>query len=118
MFTTFMKQHAFSEYDFTTPMFPTVEDRSFWETFPNDECITLAEAALDYSWSVIKATDFMAFKACGDRQIMERPHFDRRRHLTLFVLAELKENKGRFLPQVLNGLFAIFRCIHLYLKWF
>ena len=28
-------------------------------------------------------------------------------HLSLFALAELIENKGRFLPQIVNGIFAI-----------
>ncbi|MBE6554590.1 MAG: hypothetical protein E7666_09650 [Ruminococcaceae bacterium] len=107
MFTTFMKQHSFSEYDFTTPMFPTVEDRSFWEAFQNEDCVKLAEDALDYGWPTIKATDFMEFKKSGNRVIMEDIHFDRRNHLVLFALAELKENQGRFLPQLVNGIFAI-----------
>jgi hypothetical protein len=107
MFKKFLSEHSLSEYTFRDDLFPTVEDRAFWENFPNDTCIAEAEAALDYAWPVIKATDFMAYKQTGDRVIMENPHFDRRNHLVLFALAELKENKGRFLPQITNGLFAI-----------
>ena len=106
MFQEFLKQHSFSEYEFKSDVFPSVNDRAFWNAFANDECVHLAEAALDYGWPIIKATDFMAFKKNGDRMIMEDIHFDRREHLLLFALAELKENKGRFLPQIVNGLFT------------
>ena len=107
MFNRFLKQHSFSEYKFRSDIFPTVEDRAFWDAFQNEDCVKEAEAELDYSWPVIKATDFMEFKKSGNRTIMEKPHFDRRNHLILFTLAELKENRGRFLPQIVNGLFAI-----------
>ena len=107
MFRKFLAAHSFSEYRFGKDLFPTLGDRVFWEHFQNDTCVHDAEAALDYRWPVILATDFMAFKENADRRIMERPHFDRRDHLVLFTLAELKENKGRFLPQIVNGLFAI-----------
>ncbi len=107
MFKKFLAEHSLDEYTFRDDLFPTVEDRDFWENYPNDICIARAEAALDYAWPVIKATDFMAFKQSGDRMVMEKFHFDRRDHLILFALAELKENKGRFLPQLTNGIFAI-----------
>ena len=107
MFRKFLAAHSFSEYRFGKDLFPTLGDRVFWEHFQNDTCVHDAEAALDYRWPVILATGFMAFRKHADRRIMERPHFDRRDHLVLFTLAELKENKGRFLPQIVNGLFAI-----------
>lgn len=107
MFKKFLAEHSVSEFNFRADLFPTVEDRAFWESFPNDTCVAEAEAALDYDWPVIKATDFMAYKQSGDRLTMENIHFERRRHLVLFALAELKENKGRFLPQLTNGIFAI-----------
>lgn len=107
MFQKFLSEHSLDEYSFRDDLFPTVEDREFWENYPNDTCVAEAEAALDYRWPVVLATDFMAFKKNADRMIMERPYFDRRDHLILFTLAELKENKGRFLPQITNGLFAI-----------
>lgn len=107
MFNRFLEEHSFFDYSFKSDIFPDVTDRAFWDAFPDDDCTKKAEAALDYRWPVILATDFMAFRLSGDRKIMENPHFDRRNHLTLFALAELKENQGRFLPQIVNGLFAI-----------
>ena len=106
MFQAFLNAHDLSEFTFHSDIFPTIEDRAFWDAFQNEECVALAEQAMDYGWPTIKATDFMAFKANGNRLIMEDIHFDRRRHLILFALAELKENKGRFLPQIVNGLFS------------
>ena len=106
MFQRFLEQQSFSDYHFRSDLFPPITDRAFWDAFENTECISLAEAALNYDWPIIKATDFMAFKKTGDRMVMEQPHFARREHLILFALAELKENKGRFLPQIVNGLFA------------
>lgn len=60
MFKKFLSEHSLGEYSFRSDMFPTVEDRAFWENYPSDTCIAEAEAALDYGWPVIKATDFMA----------------------------------------------------------
>ena len=107
MFNTFKSEHSFSEYKFDTQMFPDVSDRAFWERFSDRGYVEAAEKAIDYGWTVIKATDFMEFKKSGNRNIMQKPHGERRNHLVLFALAELVENKGRFLPQVVNGLFAI-----------
>ena len=104
MFKEFLKDHNFSDYRFSSDIFPTVSDRDFWNGFQNEACVEEAERELDYTWPVIKATDFMEFKKSGNRNIMENIHFDRRNHLILFALAELKENKGRFLLQIVNGL--------------
>lgn len=105
MFNRFFEKHTLNEYSFRSDLFPTVEDRAFWEAYQED-CVALAERELDYGWPVVKATDFMAFKINGDRTVMEKSYHDRRDHLRLFILAELKENKGRFLPQIVNGIFA------------
>ena len=107
MFKRFLEETPDSEYQFRLDIFPTISDRDFWLKFRNEACVSLAEAELAYTWPIIKATDFMEFLKSGDRIIMENIHFDRRNHLVLFVLAELKENKGRFLPQIVNGLFTI-----------
>ncbi len=107
MFQRFLSEHSLAEYTFRSDIFPTVRDRVFWEASLTEDHIKKAEKALEYRWPVILATDFMEFKKSGNRLIMEQPHFDRRNHLMSFVLAELKENKGRFIPQIVNGLFAI-----------
>ena len=107
MFRRFLATHLLSNYSFRSDFLPSVEDRAFWDSFQNETCVEEAETALDYEWRPVKATDFMEFKKSGNRQIMETIHFERRDHLCLFALAELKENRGRFLPQLVNGLFAV-----------
>lgn len=107
MLRAFLDTHDLSDYRFRRDIFPDVTDRAFWQAFPSETYVKEAEEAIDYAWPVIKATDFMEYKKSGNRKIMENVHFDRRSHLVLFALAELKENKGRFLPQIVNGLFTI-----------
>lgn len=87
--------------------FPDVSDREYWKNFDAQGYVEAAEEAINFDWPIVKATDFMEFKKSGNRQIMEKPARERRMHLSLFALAELIENKGRFLPQIVNGIFAI-----------
>ncbi len=107
MFNKFLETHDLSKIDFSHEFLPARTDRAFWETFPKGDWFTEAEQALDYGWPPIKATDWMAFKTTGDRKIMENIHFARRKTLIRLVLAELCENEGRFIPQIVNGLFSI-----------
>lgn len=106
MLTEFLQNVSLDSIDFSRDIFPTVSDRNYWEAFPKGDAIAAAEEALDYAWPPIKATDFMAFKATGDRKIMENIHFARRRALTALALGECIENQGRFLPQLVNGIFT------------
>ena len=107
MFKTFVENHAPSEFKFSSDIFPTLTNREYWDNFKIDGLIEKAESNLDYSWPIITATSFMEFKRSGDRQGMEKIHFERRRTLATFVFAELCENLGRFLPQIVNGIYAI-----------
>ncbi len=107
MFNKFLETHDLSKIDFSHEFLPARTDRAFWDSFPRETWFADAEAALDYGWPPIKATDWMAYKTTGDRKIMENIHFERRKTLIRFVLAELCENEGRFLPQIVNGLYSI-----------
>lgn len=62
MFNRFLKENDFSCYDFSSDLFPTVDNREFWESFQNKTYVREAEKELDYNWPIIKATDFMEFK--------------------------------------------------------
>ena len=107
MLQDFLANRSLGDVRFHSDIFETVENRDFWELFPKTSVLSAAEAALDYSWEPIKATDFMEFKLSGNRRIMEDIHFARRRALTALALGECCENKGRFLPQLVNGIFAV-----------
>ena len=83
LFARFLSEHSFSEYKFRSDIFPSVEDRKFWDEFQNDNCVKLAEAEIDYDWPVIKATAFMEFKKSGNRQQTQKS----KRQLKLSSLA-------------------------------
>ncbi|MGN0168736.1 MAG: heparinase II/III family protein [Acetatifactor sp.] len=90
--------------------FPTASDRKAYEQLPGqlkEKLIAHGEACLGYTYPPIHATDFMAFKRTGNRVNFEDMYFGRRYALNSLVLAECMENKGRFLDDIINGIFAI-----------
>jgi len=107
MFLSFLQNHSLLDYDFSCPLHRDAEDRDYWQRYLTQAHIDQGEAGLDFTWPVIKATDFMEFKRSGNRVIMENIHFERRHQLNRLILAELAEYQGRFLPQIVNGLFAV-----------
>jgi hypothetical protein len=90
--------------------FPEYTDREAWEKIPENirsQIIRSGEASLDFEWGVVKATDFLEFVRSGERNIMQNPYNARRRALQNLVLAELAEGQGRFLDQIINGIWAL-----------
>lgn len=90
--------------------FPEYTDREAWEGIPENirnEIILKGEESLDFEWGVVKATDYLEFVRSGDRRIMQDPYSARRRALQNMVLAELAEGRGRFLDQIINGIWAL-----------
>jgi len=90
--------------------FPTYSNHRFWEQIPDSlqsAYINRAETLLDYDWPALPATMFMEYVRMGDRRHFESYHFERRNNLRILVFAELIEHKGRFLDQIINGIWAI-----------
>lgn len=90
--------------------FPKAGVRTAWETLPEAlkrQLISLGEACLHYDYRPIRATDFMAFKRTGNRVDYEDIYFARRHALNSLVLAECAENQGRFLDDIINGIFLL-----------
>ncbi|MGV3765124.1 MAG: heparinase II/III domain-containing protein [Chitinophagaceae bacterium] len=69
--------------------------------------ITVAETALTYDWPALPASLYMDYKLTGTRVNYERKSGERRRKLSQLVIGEILEKKGRFIPQITNGLWAI-----------
>ena len=107
MFKTFLSEHSFSEYEITPDVYPTIDEREYWDNFGGERFIRYAEAEISYDWPIITASSVMAFKKSGNRTVMEDIHESRRVHFVNFVFAELCENKGRFIPQIVDGMYAI-----------
>lgn len=90
--------------------YPKASQREAWEALDNETSSTLikmGEAFLGYDFPQILATDFMAFKRTGNRTDYEDKLFAKRKALNALVLAECVEHKGRFLDDIINGIYAI-----------
>lgn len=88
--------------------YPSYTDRVGWDSFLGtfkDGYIRRGEKLLDYQWQLINATDYLAFERTGDRQIMEKPFDTNNNAIADLLMAELAEGKGRFLDQLINGVF-------------
>lgn len=78
--------------------------RQFWESLPEptrQDYIKRAESYLEYNWPVVKATDYLEFIRSGDRR--QGAYSACSNALTSLVMGELVEGKGRFLDQIING---------------
>jgi hypothetical protein len=90
--------------------YPKAADRSFWSALPQSTQQSLLAAAnkdLGQPWPALPATVALNFKRNGNRTSYEQPSFARRTRLRLAVLAECVEAKGRFLDDILDGLWLI-----------
>ncbi|MCM1539851.1 MAG: heparinase II/III-family protein [Blautia sp.] len=90
--------------------FPDIDDRKAYEELPLELRQTLieqGEAYLGYDYPAIHATEFMKFKHTGNRVDYENLYFERRYALNALAAAECVEDQGRFLDDIINGIFAI-----------
>ncbi len=91
--------------------YPAYSDRPAWDRFLGSykqELIGLGENNLDYQWKVIKATDYLEFQRSGNREMMQKPFNENNQALSSLIMAELAEGKGRFIDQIINGVY--FNC--------
>ena len=88
--------------------YPAYSDRNGWNNLLGDyreNIIKTGEKCLDYKWEVVKASQYLEFEKSGSRDIMEKPN---NRNSTAFgrlLMAELAEGKGRFLTDIMDGVF-------------
>jgi len=66
-----------------------------------------AEIGNQYTWPSLPASLYLDYKFTGTRINYENLQSERRRILSNLVLGELVQNQGRFLPQIVNGLWLI-----------
>lgn len=88
--------------------YPTYTDREGWNKLfasAKEEYIRRGEKQLNYQWQVVKATDYIEFERSGSREVMEKPFDTNNMAIVDLLLAELAEGKGRFMPQLINGVF-------------
>ncbi|KPL13379.1 MAG: hypothetical protein AMS26_14685 [Bacteroides sp. SM23_62] len=90
--------------DFSEIGFPTYQSRDFWNGLPvnlKEQYVEEAEGALDYDWPIVKATDYLEIIRSGDRR--QGVYAAPRAALMALVMGELTEGKGRFIDQIING---------------
>lgn len=66
-----------------------------------------AEKANAYSWPALSASLYLDYKLTGTRVNYENLVNERRKILSNLVAGELIENKGKYIPQIVNGLWLI-----------
>lgn len=66
--------------------------------------IARADAALNYNWPSLPASLYLDYKNTGTRVNYENLQNKRRRKLSNLVIGELVVNNGKYIPQIVNGL--------------
>ena len=90
--------------------FPKASDRRDYEALPTtlkERLVQAGEAKLGYEFPVIRATDYMRFKRDGDRAAFEALYFSKRNALNDLIQAECVEHQGRFLDDIINGIYSV-----------
>jgi len=90
--------------------FPKTSDRTGWAKA--DEAmmksfVKQAEGYLSYDWPSIPATKSLLIERTGDRNEYQNISFKKRDVLGTLLLAEIYENKGRFIDPIINGVWSI-----------
>jgi hypothetical protein len=90
--------------------YPKWSEREAWEAVPGDihaAIVERAEADQKTGWKALLATKFLEFKRNGNRSHYETDNFGRRAMLQHLVLAECLEGKGRFVDDIVNGIWLV-----------
>lgn len=89
--------------------YPQATDRPAWDGLPapaRERAVAVAETHLGMSWPELPATLFLEYHRSGNRQRYEQQRTARRRALLALVLGECVEGQGRFLDDIVNGIWA------------
>jgi hypothetical protein len=90
--------------------YPRIDDRARWSSLDPDlsrAIVATGETLLGYDYPMLPATLFLEFSREGNRERYEKASFGRRGVLESLVLAECVEDRGRFLDDIVNGIWAI-----------
>jgi len=90
--------------------FPKIDDRQGWSKAHEGmmkSIVEKAESFLTYEWPYIPATKSLLIERTGDRDEYQRVSFEKRRVLGTLLIAEVYENKGRFIDPIINGVWSI-----------
>lgn len=91
-------------------LYPPASDTKAWSALNQEwkeQTLCLGEQYLNFDYPHLSATDFMDFTRTGNRTRYEDRYFQERYALNALVMAECVENKGRFMDDIINGIFSI-----------
>jgi hypothetical protein len=91
-------------------LLPGIDDRQRWETLDpklKKALVEEGEKCQKEPWTEFLLSDYREFKKSGDRKKFEDKYFARRYKLNGMILAECVENKGRFLEDIIDGIYLI-----------
>jgi Heparinase II/III-like protein len=86
--------------------YPKASEREAWQQVHKevaDKAVGRAEKVKGTAWEALPATVFLEYKRNGNRSRFERYFFTRRQRLMDLVLGECVDGKGRFLDEIVNG---------------
>lgn len=86
--------------------YPAYSDRDGWNRFfgdSRDEVVKAGELYKDFKWHSLPASCYIAYDKTGDRAPMELKMKENRVALNALVFAELAEGQGRFIPDIIDG---------------
>jgi hypothetical protein len=89
--------------------FPTAAERDAWEALPDSlrgAHLKRGEALLGYEWPLLSAARFLDFARDGNRSRYEAIRNARRNALRDLALAECMEGQGRFIDDIVNGIWT------------
>jgi hypothetical protein len=90
--------------------YPSLFDQGKWAEVQEslkDFYIRNATQSLGKPWEILPAAYFLDFVKTGNRSRYEGVYFERRKRLAGLVMAEVLENKGRFVNDIADGIWAI-----------
>lgn len=90
--------------------YPKAKTRQPWENLSKElkeYYIKKAEEKTGFRYPTLLATDYMKFTTEGTRWPYTTPQTERWYILSDFVIAECIEHKGRFMADIINGIYAI-----------
>ncbi len=88
--------------------YPSYSDRAGWDAMLGEykpQLIALGEKHLDFDWLVLRATDYLEYNRSGNRHAQEDRMAKNTEALSSLMVAELAEGKGRFIDDIMNGVF-------------
>jgi len=89
--------------------YATIQECEMWRALPEelrDRLLVAGEALLNHDWPNLPATLFLEYARNGNRSRYQDVRYARRNALRDLVLAECVEGEGRFLDDIVNGLWA------------